>query len=40
MRFWSVRSRILSGVKSFGIGALLGWGSEAVPLGGSWAGVK
>jgi hypothetical protein len=40
MRFCSVRPRILSGWKSFGMGLPSGCGSEAVPEGGSWAGVK
>lgn len=40
MRLWRVRPRILRGVKSFGMGLLSGWGSEAVPDGGSWRGVK
>ena len=40
MRLCSVRLRSLRGVKSFGSGFLLGCGLEAVPEGGSWAGVK
>ena len=37
--FCSVRPRSLRGWNNFGIGAPLGCGSEAVPAGGTWAGV-
>jgi len=40
MRFWSVMPRSFSGVKSFGTGVPLVWGSRAVPAGGICAGVK
>ena len=37
--FCNVTPRSLRGWNNFGIGAPLGCGSEAVPAGGTWAGV-
>jgi hypothetical protein len=40
MRFWNSTPLIFSGLNNFGIGFSSGCGSNAVPDGGIWAGVK
>ena len=39
MRFWKVKERRVSGVKSFGMRELSDWGVLAVPATGACSGV-